>query len=87
MTGIGAYYYIIWAIWLRHCLNERQDEFVLKWPSVFSIPEVLPLADAEKSKSYRWANGYSNGYSNGNGISNGKPYVNGHGSREDRKSV
>ncbi|KAH8775840.1 alkaline ceramidase [Hyaloscypha finlandica] len=63
MTGIGSYFYIVWAIWLRHCLNERQDEYVLKWPSMlWSIPEVVPRLEAEKSNSYRESlNGYTNG--------------------------
>ncbi|GAM83561.1 hypothetical protein ANO11243_015490 [Dothideomycetidae sp. 11243] len=34
MTGTGAYFYITWGIWLRHCLNGRQDEFELYWPQV-----------------------------------------------------
>lgn len=41
MTGYGAYFYIVWGIWLRHCLNGRQDEFEMVWPSVWaSIPRV-----------------------------------------------
>jgi len=72
MTGIGSYLYIVWAIWLRHCLNDRKEEYVLNWPSVFSLPEVISLEDAEKSA--RWRNSISN-YSNG--------YVRG----EERKSV
>lgn len=41
MTGIGAYFYIVWGIWLRHCLNGRQDEFEMVWPSIlFSFPRV-----------------------------------------------
>ena len=41
MTGLGAYFYITWGIWLRHCLNGRQDEFELVWPSMFtSVPRV-----------------------------------------------
>lgn len=41
MTGIGAYFYIVWGIWLRHCLNGRQDEFELIWPSVVtSFPRI-----------------------------------------------
>lgn len=46
MTGIGAYFYITWGIWLRHCLNRRQDEFTLKWPSIFfSVPECVRSAN------------------------------------------
>lgn len=42
MTGIGAYFYIVWGIWLRHCLNGRQDEFEMKWPrTVTSLPVVV----------------------------------------------
>lgn len=41
MTGVGAYFYIAWGIWLRHCLNGRQDEFEMVWPSVWaSVPKV-----------------------------------------------
>ena len=41
MTGVGAYFYIVWGIWLRHCLNGRQDEFEMVWPSVLaSLPRV-----------------------------------------------
>ncbi|MCJ1292240.1 hypothetical protein MMC34_003790 [Xylographa carneopallida] len=40
MTGIGAYYYIVWGIWLRHCLNGRQEEYDLVWPSIWSFPDV-----------------------------------------------
>ena len=83
MTGIGSYFYIVWAIWLRHCLNERQDEYVLKWPSMlWSIPEVVPRLEAEKSSSYRESlNGYTTGTTNGH--TNGKTKD----TKEDRKSV
>ena len=45
MTGLGAYFYIVWGIWLRHCLNGRQEEFALSWPSIFSLPEIIRAAD------------------------------------------
>lgn len=41
MTGVGAYLCLVWAIWLRHCLNERQDEYKLNWPSWYSLPEIV----------------------------------------------
>lgn len=41
MTGTGAYFYIQWGIWLRHCLNGRQDEYEMVWPSILtSIPRM-----------------------------------------------
>jgi dihydroceramidase len=49
MTGTGAYFYIVWGIWLRHCLNYRHDEYELYWPTWFTMPEVV--------KSQRPANG------------------------------
>ncbi|KAK9564704.1 alkaline ceramidase ydc1, variant 2 [Aspergillus fumigatus] len=42
MTGIGAYLYIIWGIWLRHCLNGRQEEYELWWPHFWNFPEIVP---------------------------------------------
>jgi hypothetical protein len=42
MTGLGAYFYIVWGIWLRHCLEGRSDEYELVWPSLWtSVPEVV----------------------------------------------
>lgn len=41
MTGIGAYFYMVWGIWLRHCLNHRQDEYHLRWTRIWHIPEVI----------------------------------------------
>lgn len=41
MTGHGAYLYIIWGIWLRHCLNNRQEEYHLRWARFWHIPEVI----------------------------------------------
>ncbi|KAF2686523.1 alkaline ceramidase-like protein [Lentithecium fluviatile CBS 122367] len=41
MTGTGAYFYIVWGIWLRHCLNGRQDEYTLMWPGWTSLPVVV----------------------------------------------
>lgn len=48
MTGTGAYFYIVWGVWLRHCLNGRQDEFELKWPSILtSLPSVVRKKTAQ----------------------------------------
>lgn len=44
MTGTGAYLYIVWGIWLRHCLNQRQEEYHLWWPHVWNVPEVVRTA-------------------------------------------
>ncbi|CRG84888.1 Alkaline ceramidase 3 [Talaromyces islandicus] len=41
MTGIGAYLYIVWGIWLRHVLNKRQDEYMLIWPHFWNFPEIV----------------------------------------------
>jgi dihydroceramidase len=72
MTGIGSYFYIVWAIWLRHCLNERQDEYILNWPGIFTLPEVIPISELKSSKVNE---------------SVGTGYANGHAKSEERKSV
>jgi dihydroceramidase len=73
MTGIGSYFYIVWAIWLRLCLNEKQDEFMLHWPSMcLSLPEVIPIASFKESNRRAVS---ENGY------------LNGHAKDESRKSV
>jgi dihydroceramidase len=41
LTGIGAYYELQYGIFLRHCLDGRQDEYILVWDGVFCLPEVV----------------------------------------------
>lgn len=41
MTGIGAYFQLVWSIWLRYCLDGRQGEYDLNWPTTFSLPEIV----------------------------------------------
>jgi dihydroceramidase len=55
MTGIGAYFYIVWGIWLRHCLNYKQDEYELIWPHLATMPTVV------KKEQKHHANGFQNG--------------------------
>lgn len=57
MTGIGAYFYIVWGIWLRHCLNYKQEDYELVWPRMTTVPVVV--------KRNRHANSYANGHANG----------------------
>jgi dihydroceramidase len=46
MTGTGAYYYIVWGVWLRHHLNYRQDEYELVWPNFWTVPDVVKVGSA-----------------------------------------
>jgi len=83
MTGIGSYFYIVWAVWLRHCLNERQDEYVLNWPSIWQLPEVVLMNDTRNgSVEKKMSNGNGNGKAKTNGHTNGHAK-----SAEDRKSM
>lgn len=49
MTGLGAYCYIVWGIWLRHCLNERQDEYDFVWSHLNCFPEVVRVQNVGDS--------------------------------------
>ncbi|KAI5291850.1 hypothetical protein KEM54_005286 [Ascosphaera aggregata] len=40
-TGVGAYMYIVWGIWLRHCLNGRQDEYQFIWSRLWTLPYIV----------------------------------------------
>lgn len=55
MTGFGAYCYIQWGIWLRHCLNGRQDEFEMVWPAWWSVPHVEKVASVGSGSSRKKA--------------------------------
>jgi dihydroceramidase len=50
MTGTGAYYYIVWGIWLRHHLNYRQNEYELVWPNFWTVPGVVKKGTSEKER-------------------------------------
>ena len=52
MTGIGAYLWLTWGVWLRHCLNGRQDEYAMSWPGLLSLPEIVlkPQANGESKR-------------------------------------
>lgn len=40
-TGIAQYFNLTWSIWLRYCLDGKQDDAELVWPSLFtSVPTV-----------------------------------------------
>lgn len=57
-TGTGAYFYIVWGIWLRHCLNYKQDGYELYWPNWHTLPLVV-------RKQTSGAKGRANGHANG----------------------
>ena len=47
MTGLGGYVLIVWSIWLRHCLDNRQEEFELYWPSfIGTVPSIVRKTSA-----------------------------------------
>ncbi|EGD86661.1 hypothetical protein H112_05167 [Trichophyton rubrum D6] len=48
LTGIGAYMYIIWGIWLRHCLHGHQDEYRLDWPRLYNAADIVRVHDISK---------------------------------------
>lgn len=59
-TGLGAYYFIIWRVWLERCLDGGEAEYRLYWPSTFSsVPRVLPRDGLAAQK---------NGRANGRGV-------------------
>ncbi|KAF2869824.1 ceramidase [Massariosphaeria phaeospora] len=60
MTGTGAYFYIVWGIYLRHCLNYKQDDYKLDWPGWTALPAVVRR---QKLDAYEHADVYDNGLS------------------------
>ncbi|RMZ75941.1 hypothetical protein DV738_g5241, partial [Chaetothyriales sp. CBS 135597] len=41
MTAIGSYCYIVWGIHLRRVLNRQQEEYVMFWPNIWTLPEIV----------------------------------------------
>jgi dihydroceramidase len=48
LTGCGAYYELVYGIYLRYCLDRRQNEYQLVWPSLFSLPSVKRWGPGER---------------------------------------
>lgn len=59
MTGIGAYLYIVWGIWLRHCLNGRQNEYYFDWPHMYTLPDIVRTTTTKHANGSSKANGSS----------------------------
>jgi dihydroceramidase len=78
MTGIGAYCYIVWGIYLRHILNGDQDRYALDWPSIWKLPEIVRRDTRYESANGQKSNGHlangkaSNGHIGNGHIANGK---------------
>lgn len=43
-----AYYFIVWGLWLHRCLDGYENEFMLKWSSFASVPDVVPRTDGRQ---------------------------------------
>lgn len=66
-TGLGAYYFIIWRVWLERCLDGGEVDFVLHWPSALtSVPRIRPRRILAAGKAY--GNGHANGFGLGHGV-------------------
>ena len=39
----------MWNIWLRHCLNGRQERYRLDWPHLFYLPDIVRFDTADDS--------------------------------------
>ncbi|KAI9764472.1 MAG: hypothetical protein M1840_008398 [Geoglossum simile] len=53
MTGIAAYLNLTWGIWLRYCLNGKQDDVEFVWPSLFTSIPVVVRRDKAKPQHAR----------------------------------
>ena len=50
-TGFAGYFNLTRLIWLRYCLEGKQDGFQLAWPSVFTSVPVVVRVENQKRKS------------------------------------
>ncbi|KAK4230706.1 ceramidase-domain-containing protein [Podospora fimiseda] len=41
LTGAGAYHLILWRLWSNKCLDGGEEEFVLDWVPMRTVPQVL----------------------------------------------
>lgn len=77
MTGVGAYCYIVWGIYLRHILNGDQDKYVLCWPSLWQLPEIIKEEHQKTFNGFALNSKASNGHVGNGRITNGHA-TNGH---------
>lgn len=51
-TGTAEYCNIVWCTWLRYCLDDKQDEVSLIWPSIWtSLPKLVRRKDRQKKNA------------------------------------
>ncbi|TGZ79692.1 alkaline phytoceramidase [Ascodesmis nigricans] len=50
LTAVGAYYELVWGLYLRCCLQDRREEFKLDWPGYFSLPVVRKWREGERGR-------------------------------------
>ncbi|KIV93717.1 hypothetical protein PV10_04912 [Exophiala mesophila] len=61
LTGLGAYCYIVWGIHLRHILNGDQEHYVMVWPTIFRLPEIVKVSDPSSNANTSTNGAVSNG--------------------------
>lgn len=50
LTGLAAYYQVVSGLYLRYCLDGKQDEVVLHWPRLLtSIPWLERRSKSKKT--------------------------------------
>ncbi|KAK1757716.1 ceramidase [Echria macrotheca] len=50
LTGLGAYHLILWRVWVNTCLDGKEQEFMLDWTPLRTIPQVVPRRDKSTHK-------------------------------------
>lgn len=72
MTGVGAYCYIVWGIHLRRVLNGEQDRFVMFWPNLWTLPEIVRVDGEDPGAATAKKNGKVTGTGSGGLAANGE---------------
>ena len=60
LTGVGAYCYIVWGIWLRRVLNGEQEQYKLVWPAFYRLPEIVKVDEQTQRSGQKVVNGHAN---------------------------
>lgn len=50
LTYVPAYCYIVWGIHLRYVLKGEQDKYLMVWPNLWTLPEIVKAKDADSPR-------------------------------------